>query len=105
MGGSCGLWRKARGGSCGLWRKARRGSFNCVVRGKVGSGAFSSLGPFYVPGCVVPVLVGVCDASFELYLVRESVIGSARFYLLMLLLCDLYCACAVKVFVADYECH
>ena len=105
MGGSCGLWRKARGGSCGLWRKAGRGSFTCVGRGKVGRGAYSSLGPFYVPGCVVPLLVGVCDASFELYLVRESGIGSARFYLLMLLLCDLYCACAVKVFVADYECH
>ena len=97
MGGS---W-----GSCELWRKARRGSFTCVGRGKVGRGAFSSLGPFYVPGCVVPLLVGVWDASFELYLVRESGIGSARFYLLMLLLCDLYCACAVKVFVADYECH
>ena len=62
----------------------------------MGRGPFSLLGPFYVPGCVVPLLVGVCDASFELYLVRESGIGSAR-------LCDLYCACAVKVFVADYE--
>ena len=71
----------------------------------MGRGPSSLLGPFYMPGCVVPLLVCVCDASFELFLVRESGIGSARFYLVMLLLCDLYCACVVKVFVADYECH
>ena len=69
--------RMARGGSCGLLRKARRGS--CVGGGKVGRGAFSSLGSFYVTGCVVPLLVGVYDASFELFLVRESGIGLNRF--------------------------
>ena len=36
-------------------------------------------GPFYVPGCGVPLLVCVCDASFELLPVRESRIGLARF--------------------------
>ena len=59
MGGSCGLWREAHWGRCGLWRKARRGNFICVRGSKVGRGAFSLLGPFYVPGCVVPLLVGV----------------------------------------------
>ena len=45
----------------------------------MGRGAFSSLGSFYVTGCVVPLLVGVYDASFELFLVRESGIGLNRF--------------------------
>ena len=79
MGGSCGLWRKARGGSCGLWRKARRGNFICVRGSKVGRGAFSLLGPFYVPGCVVPLLVCVCDASFEL--LANRLLGKVPEYL------------------------
>ena len=45
----------------------------------MGRGPFSLLGPFYMPGCVVPLLVCVCDASFELLPVRESRIGLARF--------------------------
>ena len=47
--------------------------------GMVGWGVFSPLGPFYAPGCVVPLMVCVCVAPFELFLVRESGIGLARF--------------------------
>ena len=36
-------------------------------------------GPFYVPGCGVPLLVCVCYVSFGLFPVRESGIGLARF--------------------------
>ena len=81
LGGSCGLWREARGGSCGLWREARRGNFICVRGGKVGRGPSSLLGPFYMPGCVVPLLVCVGDASFELSLIMESGIGLARSFI------------------------
>ena len=67
-GGSCWLWRKARGEVSLVWGEARWAGERSLC-----------YGPFYVPGCIVPLLVCVCDASFKIFTVRESGMGLARF--------------------------
>ena len=56
LGRSCGLWRKARGEVSLVWEEARWAGERS-----------RRWEPFYVPGCGVPLLVCVCDASFELF--------------------------------------
>ena len=76
---SCSLLEEALGGSCGLLRKAR-GEVSLVWGEARWAGECSlCYGPFYVPGCIVPLLVCVCDASFKIFTVRESGMGLARF--------------------------